>query len=231
MNLNFGPGGVRGRFKGYSGARPDVIRLVPQGSRRILDVGCGAGMTAELLREREPHVQIVGVEPDASLAELARKQVDHLLAGKIDDPKTVSDLAMHGPFDVVICADVLEHMAEPQAVLHQLLTIMRPGGLLVTSIPNVRHASTFFSLGIMGTWPRRDRGIHDRTHLRFFARADIIDMATSVGLRLVRERRNVRLLEAHAWTMVPARVLDFWPLRPFVTFQYLHAWRHVASED
>jgi hypothetical protein len=45
-----------------------------------------------------------------------------------------------------------------------------------------------------------------------------------------RERRNLRLVESQSWTMVPAKVLDFWPFRPFLTFQYLHRWLRQSDE-
>ncbi len=198
---------------------------------RVLDVGCGAGMTAKLLRDRFPGIHVAGVEPDPELAVLARQLDVDVLAGAIDSGVIQEQLTADNCFDLIICADVLEHLEDPWDTLKKLAAFLTPGGRIITSIPNVRHASTFWSLGLMGRWPRRDRGIHDRTHLRFFARRDVLDLGRSAGLTLLRERRNVRLLEAAAWTQPVARVLDFWPFRPFVTFQYLHVWAHAMHGD
>lgn len=225
-----GADGLRGRFRGYSGARPDIVRLLPSDARRVLDVGCGAGMTATLIRERCPKVHVVGLEPSEELATHAAKQVDEIILGRVDDETILRALAVQAPFDVIICADVLEHLAEPLPVLAALAKRLSPTGCLVTSIPNVRHLSTFISLGLLGTWPARDRGIHDRTHLRFFARRDILRLGMDAGLRPDCERRNVRLIESRAWTMVLAKAMDFWPLRGFVTFQYLHRWVRVPHD-
>ncbi|WP_223619737.1 class I SAM-dependent methyltransferase [Lysobacter sp. ESA13C] len=223
--------GLRGRFRGYSGARPDVVRLLPQaGLSRVLDVGCGAGMTAALVRERCADARVVGVEPMAELAEHAREQLDELIVGRIDDPAVLERLAAQAPFDAIVCADVLEHVAEPLPVLRALAQRLAPGGCLVTSLPNVRHLSTFIALGLLGTWPARERGIHDRTHLRFFARRDILRLGEQAGLELRAERRNVRLLESRAWSLVLAKPLDFWPFRGFVTFQYLHRWTRANAD-
>lgn len=200
------------------------MSLLPEGSRRILDVGCGEGLTADLVREREPGAYIVGVEPDPLLASKARSRVDRLIEGGIDSPEILSKVLDLGPFDAVLCADVLEHLPEPQTVLDSLVAALAKGGCVITSLPNVRHISTFLSLGVAGNWPARDRGIHDRTHLRFFARRNALEMGQRAGLRLLRERRNVRLIESRSWTMLLAKPLDFWPFRPFVTFQYLHLW-------
>lgn len=216
---------LRRKHQGYSGARPDVVALVDSAPARVLDVGCGAGMTAQMLKEKFPGTHVTGLEMDPRLGELAASRVDTLLSCSIESAESLERLASLGPFDLVICADVLEHLLDPWAVLASLVATLAPDGRLITSLPNVRHVSTFASLGLAGTWPRRDRGIHDKTHLRFFARRDIIALGAQAGLERVRERRNLRLLEASPWTMVPAKLLDFWPLRAFLTFQYLHLWR------
>lgn len=219
----------RRQFQGYSGARPDVVRLIQSPPERMLDVGCGAGLTALLVSERFPCTTVVGVEPDSKLAAHARRRMTDVFVGRIDDSRTLDHLRQHAPFDLILCADVLEHIAEPSETLSQLVKLLSNNGRIITSVPNVRHLSTFISLGVFGTWPTRNRGIHDRTHLRFFARRDLLALGQGAGLRLERERRNLRLFEASPWSMIPARLLDFWPLRGFFTFQYLHSWKKVSN--
>lgn len=216
---------IRRKHQGYSGARPDVVSMVDVAPSSVLDVGCGAGITAQLIKEKYPGVRVVGLEVDPLLAGLAAERLDALVVEGAQSPGALSRLAELGPYDLIICADVLEHLQEPWDVLRGLAGLLSPGGHLITSIPNVRHVSTFVALGLTGRWPRRDRGIHDKTHLRFFARPDVLELGASAGLELVRERRNLRLVESVPWTMVPARLMDFWPLRAFFTFQYLHLWR------
>jgi len=210
--------------RGYTGARPDVLRMIETKPAKVLDVGCGAGLTADLITKRYPTTVVIGVEPDEALATVARNRMSKVLHAKIDSAHTLERLGRLGPFDLIICADVLEHLAEPANTLRSLAQLLANDGFLITSVPNVRHVSTFVSLGVFGTWPMRDRGIHDQTHLRFFARRNILDLGRSAGLTLLRERRNLRLFEAASWSMVPAKLLDFWPFRGFLTFQYLHLW-------
>lgn len=217
--------GLRARYQGYSGARPDVLKLVQGQPMRMLDVGCGAGMLGRDLLERSPGAHVTGVEPDPELAALARDQMTEVIEGRIDEASTLLQIAAHAPYDLILCADVLEHLAQPDVVLGQLASFLSPGGRLITSLPNIRHVSTFVSLGLLGTWPSRSRGIHDRTHLRFFARPNILQLGREAGLVPIRETRNMRLIEARPWTMIPAKALDFWPLRAFYTFQYLHLWK------
>lgn len=217
---------LRKRHQGYSGARPDVVSLLPKSVGSLLDVGCGAGMTGLMVRERNPDAVLHGVEPDAALAKLAERHFDNVLSERIDDEDTLQTLAERAPYDVIVCADVLEHLADPARVLSRLVSLLSDNGVLITSIPNVRHISTFIHLGFLGTWPARDRGIHDRTHLRFYARKDILQLGKNAGLKPCREKRNLRLLESVPATSIPAKALDFWPLRGFLTFQYLHVWAH-----
>lgn len=183
-------------------------------------------MTGLLVRERNPGAVLYGIEPDAALATLAEQHFDQVISERIDADGVLQMLAANAPYDVIVCADVLEHLADPARVLSGLASLLSGDGVLITSIPNVRHVSTFISLGLLGTWPARDRGIHDRTHLRFYARKDILQLGGSAGLRPCREKRNLRLMESVPATSIPAKVFDFWPLRGFLTFQYLHVWTH-----
>lgn len=216
---------LRRRLQGYSGGRPDVLRLIESAPERVLDIGCGAGLLGSQIRESFPGCITVGVEPDAQRAVLAQPHFDHLIRGNAEEASTLCNAAEHGPFDLVICADVLEHMLHPDYVLSELSTMLTPKGRLITSLPNVRHLSTLVDLFLLGRWPQRDRGIHDRTHLHYFARPNILELGRSAGLEPIREARNLRIFEAHPWSMVPAKALDFWPLRGLYTFQYLHVWQ------
>ena len=214
----------RNTRRGYSGARPDVVRLIVRAPERVLDVGCGAGMTAKLIQDRYPNADVFGIEMDPVLAEQAREHSTRVFEGPLDDHDLQSSLENAAPFDLIICADVLEHMIDPSAALRRLASLMADDGYLITSLPNVRHISTFWSLGVRGRWPQNERGIHDATHLHFYARRDIISLCRSAGFELQQEKRNMRVLEAGAWTMPAAKLLDFWPFRGFLTFQYLHLW-------
>ena len=218
-------GSLRRKLQGYSGQRPDILRLIPSPPGRVLDVGCGAGILGSQLHEQYPTCRVIGVEADPERAILAQQHFDKVIAGQIDDLETVKQLKQQAPFDLIICADVLEHLSSPDHTLRNLSELLAPNGHLITSLPNVRHLSTLVDLFLLGTWQQRDRGIHDRTHLHFYARRNIIELGESAGLALRRESRNLRIFEAHAWSMFPAKLLDFWPLRAFFTFQYLHLWR------
>lgn len=215
-------------MQGYSGGRSDIMRLIPIRPNKVLDVGCGAGLLGSQLREKYPGCTTYGIEPDAERAKYASERFDIVITGAIDDPTAFDKIKAEGPFDLIICADVLEHLTSPKETLQSLTALLSPDGHVITSLPNVRHASTFVDLYLLGTWPQRERGIHDRTHLHFYARRDILRLGHEAGLRMQREKRNMRLFEAHPWSFALAKLLDFWPFRAIYTFQYLHLWHREA---
>lgn len=136
----------------------------------VLDVGCSTGALGARIQS-ETGAVVIGIEMDPTLAADAERRL----------ARVICDDALHGlarlrreqvAFDLVVFADVLEHMTDPWTAVNDAISIMPHGGWLIASIPNVAHYSTHIAL-IRGTWPSRDRGIHDRSHLRFFARRDL----------------------------------------------------------
>jgi 2-polyprenyl-3-methyl-5-hydroxy-6-metoxy-1,4-benzoquinol methylase len=149
----------------------------------VLDVGGGTGATAGYLRRlgratRAGTVDLVRAEsPDPDL--------DFQLAGNLDDERVVETMiAEEGPFDTILCLDVLEHLVDPWRVVERLHRGLRPGGVLIVSVPNVRHYRVSTGLLFRGRWHLQDAGIMDRTHLRFFVRDTAIELATHSGLVL-----------------------------------------------
>ena len=200
--------------------RDDLIDLVPSSAERILDVGCSVGTVGEALKTRGPTIEVTGIEFDPDAADEARKKLDRVLQLDLNAGGLTLDLPP-AYFDCILFGDVLEHLVDPWGLLQKFMNHLRPGGFVITSLPNIRHVDTLFNLVVRGKWPYRDRGIHDRTHLRFFTLANIEELFEDAGLNICEIRRNYRLVEhphkvnRHAWLM------GFWPLRDFFTFQYL----------
>jgi 2-polyprenyl-3-methyl-5-hydroxy-6-metoxy-1,4-benzoquinol methylase len=159
--------------------RPEVVALVPPTARDVLDIGCGAGRLGEVLKARQP-VTVVGVETVAAAAAEARGRLDQVLIGDIE----MMDLPFAaGSFDAVVCADVLEHLAEPERLLARIRRWLRPDGRLVASLPNVRHHTVVRGL-IDGHWTYEAAGLLDGTHLRFFTRRDLDRLLADTGFQI-----------------------------------------------
>ena len=193
----------------FSDAKPAFLELIDPRGLRVLDLGCGGGYNGALLK-RAGAREVVGVELHAGAAAQARKRLDAVVQGDLAH----LDLAQLGdePFDVILASDVLEHLAEPEAVLAQVLTRLRPGGAVVVSLPNVAHVCVFASL-LLKRWPRKSSGIFDRTHLRFFAKWDMVALLEGAGLRVLRvEPYYTRYAAIRAACLVLSLYVfrDFW---------------------
>jgi len=118
-------------------------------------------------------------------------------------------------FDCILCLDVLEHLADPWRVLQQLSQKLKPQGVIITSIPNIRHVSILVKLFLLGRWTYTDSGILDRTHLRFFTKQSVLALLDLPQLRLEKVSSLVsRRLRWIHW--LSAGILD-----GFLTSQYL----------
>ncbi len=152
----------------YGAVRTDVVPLLPDPLGRVLDVGCGAGSTGGLLRPRGPE-RLVGIEINPEAAAIASHTYDEVHVGAAEELLAGLD----GPFDTILCYDVLEHLVDPWAVLDQLARLSAPGARLHVSVPNARHLSLMLDVMVRGTFGYTAHGHRDDTHLRWFTPRDI----------------------------------------------------------
>ena len=199
----------------FSTVREEIEGLLPATAERILEVGCGAGATLAWLKQRWPDAWVAGADVNAEQIALAAARIDH--AERCDLDRTVPSIAPSS-IDLLLCLDVLEHLRDPWAALRTLGALVRPGGCVIASVPNVRHASVLWPLLCRGRWHYGGSGILDRTHLRFFTRASAIELVRDAGF----EVRAVRGLgtEPGKRGHVP-NLMTLGLLRDFLTRQYL----------
>lgn len=173
--------GVYHRFVDYYGeVRSDVLPHLPAGVHRVLEVGCGRGVTGELLR-RELGAEVTGVELHPGVAEDARGRLARVVIGDVEDPATAEELARLGPFDLVLALELFEHLAYPERFLERAAGLLRPGGTILLSTPNVGHWSVVEDL-LAGRWDYLPIGLLCYTHLRFFTRRTLEDWLERLGL-------------------------------------------------
>lgn len=148
--------------------RTRIVNWVPDGSY-VLEVGCGSGTIIGHLAHVKA-CRALAVEPDAVMAQEARSTGVEVLQGKVDSPVVRQALVQRAPFDVIIFADVLEHLADPWQVLRNMGGVLLPDGCILVSLPNVAHWTVRLSL-LAGRFEYTDGFLLDRTHLRFFTLA------------------------------------------------------------
>ena len=164
----------------YGQERGDLIRELAPPLGRVLDVGCGEGASARLLRDAGA-TAMTGIELHPPAAERAQAAYDHVITGRAEDAVSSLD----GPFDTILCYDVLEHLPDPDGVLHDLRRVASPRARLHVSVPNARHFSLVRDLVVRGTFGYTTAGHRDSTHLRWFTRRDIVAAVESAGWRVL----------------------------------------------
>ena len=169
----------------YANERPDLVAMLPRPLGRVLDVGCGAGTVGRQLRS-EGAERLVGVEPDPAAAAAAAGSYDEVLDTTVENALD----SLGGPFDTVLCYDVLEHLVDPWTVLRRLHAIAAPGGRLQVSVPNARHLSLAWDLFVRGTFGYAEWGHRDNTHLRWFTRRDLISSVSEAGWEILGVSHN-----------------------------------------
>ncbi|AFL74598.1 glycosyltransferase [Thiocystis violascens] len=156
-----------------------LARMVRPGSE-VLDVGAGPGVLASYLME-ERACYVDGIEYDPTSAEQGQRFFRALWVAdlNLEDPARLVGKAR---YDFIVCADILEHLVAPEALLPRLAGLLKPDGQLLLSVPNVAHAGLIAEL-IGGELRYRQEGLLDRTHLRFFTRASLRRLLDDGGLR------------------------------------------------
>lgn len=166
----------------YCNTRFDLVNLVEGVEHSILDVGCGSGQTGALLKATGKARSVVGIELNEEVGTKARAALDEVICGDIE----VLDLSLFRQrFDYVIFGDVLEHTLNPWNVLRKTTWMLTASGIVLASLPNIRHWTILRQVAFGGEWKYRIDGILDKTHLRFFTRKSAISMFEETGFKVV----------------------------------------------
>ena len=146
---------------------------------RALDVGCSTGYLARRLTERG--ATVVGIEADERAAAEARRVCEEVLVG---DVETMELPFRPQSFDLVLCGDLIEHLRDPDAFLARVRPLIRPGGRLVLTTPNVANWTIRLSL-LAGRWRYTQRGILDSTHVHLFTKRTLEETLERAGYRIL----------------------------------------------
>jgi len=160
--------------------RPEITEHIPRGTRRVLDVGCGAGAMGAAIRRLHPDAEVIGIEYFPDAAERARARLDEVWQLDLNRLQP-NDIA--GTFDVITCGDVLEHLLDPAVALRTLRQVSDPDATLIISIPNIRHWSVLYPLIAHDRFTYEDAGLLDRTHVHFFTLTEMVLMLQECGWR------------------------------------------------
>jgi 2-polyprenyl-3-methyl-5-hydroxy-6-metoxy-1,4-benzoquinol methylase len=157
-----------------------VLRwLGPGRQRRLLDVGAADGLLSRTMTEQG--WRVTAIERDPALAHAGARHCERMVIADLDREWPTLD----APYAAIVCADVLEHLVDPLRVLTGLTGALEPDGVIVMSVPNVAHLWIRLLL-LAGRFEYLDRGILDRSHLRFFTARSLRAMVADAGLVITR---------------------------------------------
>lgn len=157
-----------------------TLRLVGT-DKRVLELGCSVGTQSRVLRQ-DLNCDVTGIEINPAAAEQARSYCSKVIVGNLDELDFDSALG-RDKFDVVLCADVLEHLYNPTILLSKVKPLIDTKGYLVASLPNIVHAAVIFEM-LRGKFDYRQKGLLDNSHIRFFTRRTIIDSFSAAGFKI-----------------------------------------------
>jgi 2-polyprenyl-3-methyl-5-hydroxy-6-metoxy-1,4-benzoquinol methylase len=162
----------------FSNPRTELIALIDRNELNILEIGCGRGDTGKVLRETGKARSLTGVELVPEHARTAASIFDKVHVGSIEQMKFDWDA---GTFDCIVLGDVLEHLVDPWELLKRLRTVLAGDGIVVASVPNVKHWPVIANLIMHDDWKYAEDGVLDITHLRFFTRKNTLRMFSDNG--------------------------------------------------
>ncbi|OGY26354.1 MAG: hypothetical protein A2Z42_03440 [Candidatus Woykebacteria bacterium RBG_19FT_COMBO_43_10] len=159
----------------------EAFKLVKQG-KRFLDVGCGTGTLAYLVKENFDEVYGVDIE-EAAVKEAKKIGVK---ASTLNVNEQILPFA-DGYFDTITCLAVIEHVFEPEVLIAELARVTKRGGMLILDTPNMRYLKYLFSIIINGEFPKTSGDIehsYDGGHLHYFTFKDIKNLLSKYGFKI-----------------------------------------------
>ncbi len=185
-----------------------VLRLIGQ-NKRVLELGSAVGSMTRLMKENND-CTVVAMELDPSMAQMAEPYCERMVVGNVESMDLDAAFG-EDRFDVIVAADILEHLYDPWACLRKIRKFLKPEGYLVLSVPNVAHNALLAQL-LRGRFPYQEKGLLDRTHLRFFTRHNLEEMLLSSGYLPCRWERNTVAENAtefgFEWENTPPRLRE-----------------------
>lgn len=154
-------------------------------NKKILDVGCGSGLLGQALKNKNNYV--IGLDLSEQAISLAKSRLNEAYICDITNQENLNFLEKNS-FDYIIFADVLEHLYNPEKILKNFSNLLKPGGHIIVSLPNIACWSIRLKL-LFGNFQYQETGILDKTHIRFFTKKTAIKLLEQTGFLI--EKINI----------------------------------------
>jgi predicted TPR repeat methyltransferase len=184
-------------FKDFEGSSHriliDLVSRYSNGASTLLDLGAAGGELGEALRKQ--FRRRIGFEFDVERIGDLRERFDQAVIADLEDVRRLP-----AKVDVIVLADVLEHLREPSTLLSCVRESLSPEGHLFISVPNIANITVRLGL-LFGIFEYRERGILDSSHLRFYTMRTIKREVEGAGFRIIAFRGSsvpIRLIVPRA---------------------------------
>lgn len=165
----------------YNNVRLDVVEIIPERKLgNILEIGGGEFQTLSILAERNK-AEAWGID----LYPTKNSKIKYI-KGSIEE-NSIIDKIPDDYFDLIMANDVIEHLTDSGLFIETIHRKLKSNGLLVLSVPNIRQLRSLFKIYILGTFPKEESGLFDKTHLRWFCKKDIIKL-TEKNFKLINHK-------------------------------------------
>jgi len=161
----------------FSAPRDDLIALIPEGIKKVLDIGCAQGGLGKNLKKKKRDIEITGIELSPVLAEKATLVYDKVIIGDVEKVD-INDI-----FDLVICGDIIEHLYNPWQILVKINKWLKKDGYFIGCVPNVGHWSIVKDL-LEGRFEYIPAGLLCVGHIRFFTEKSLKEMLNEAGFAI-----------------------------------------------
>ncbi len=201
----------------YDLVREEILDLIPGSTKHLLDVGCGMGTISSMAKKKFNIDEVIGIEKFENAASIASTKLDKVICGDIE---TLQLEYNNNYFDCILCADVFEHLINPENVIRKLHNLLSDNGVMITSLPNIRHIVPLLKI-IFDRLEHEESGVLDKTHLHFYTLHTMKKMFTETGFEIQRIENNRSI----SLKFKIANIITFGLFKPFSIYQYIFVLR------
>ena len=169
----------------------DYARRLVGTNQEVLDIGCGEGVLASEIKQNGNRVTGIDVLPEVE----HQGELEGYFSADLDNGIQPVIQALNGKrFDRVLLLDILEHLRRPEDLLAECQEVLARDGQLIVSLPNIANI-TVRAMLLFGRFKYTERGLLDRTHLRFFTRKTARRLLEQSGYKIIRQEATVMPIE------------------------------------
>lgn len=192
--------------------RIELLDLIPKKNRNgeMLEIGAAGGSTLLFAKQHGYARKIYGIElVELQSSSQKSKEFENFIIGDIQSMELDFE---ENKFDVILCADVLEHLVDPYSVVKKLSKYLKEDGIFISAIPNIRHWRVLYDIVFNGDFRYVKEGILDKTHLRFFGRKNIIELFEENNFTVLQTIGNIEIVKSKS------KILNLLTIGLFVNF-------------